>query len=176
MCAQRDPAGPEHYPTINESHSIEGVITQKFPSVKSINTEDNFVHELYRGNWIGMFHKDEPIEHLYVVTAKNASKRQEWYWHEHSTDRYILLCGQLDVGLYDSRIDSKTFGKFEKIRLGAIESELPSGLRIPVNVWHSLKWNTKNNLLLNCKNPPYNRDIPDKFRIPTNELPKNIIW
>jgi dTDP-4-dehydrorhamnose 3,5-epimerase-like enzyme len=172
----RDPQGPDHKPRSLPSRAIEGVFTQHSPQVKSLNTEDNFLTEVYRTSWLGIFSENEPIEHCYYVTADKPGKRTEWYWHEHSIDRYVLLSGQLDVGLYDSRESSRTFGNFTVISLGAVGSGLPDALRIPCFVWHSLQWNSINNVLVNFKTPPYNKDRPDKFRINSSQIPPSIKW
>ena len=176
MNISSDPKGPSHKPQINFSKDIEGVVTQFSPRATSINTVDNFVTEVYRTNWHGVFADNEKIEHLYYVSAANPGQRKEWYWHEHSVDRYVLLSGQLDVGLYDSRQWSKTFGNFTIISLGAVGTSMPDTLRIPSLVWHSLQWNSVGNLLLNAKIPPYNKDKPDKFRVKTSEIPPQIKW
>ena len=102
--------------------------------------------------------------------------RKQWYFHEHTLDRYVLLLGTLTIGLYDGRAQSPTVGCFEIQTLAAHDSASPSGIRIPPGVWHSLRWESQKGLFLNAKLPGYRRDLPDKFRIPMKDLPPEITW
>jgi hypothetical protein len=43
-------------------------------------------------------------------------------------------------------------------------------------VWHSLNWQSPTGLLVNAKNPAFERAKPDKFRIPLDQLPEGIDW
>lgn len=88
----------------------------------------------------------------------------------------MILRGLLDVGLYDGREGSVTFGGFEVVSLGEPGSGLPTANRIPPGVWHSLSWRSQDGMFLNAKLPGYSRLEPDKFRIPMDELPPNITW
>jgi dTDP-4-dehydrorhamnose 3,5-epimerase-like enzyme len=174
MPFQRDSQGPDHFPTVNVSMAIEGVITQTSPYVTYL--KDNLLTEIYRPEWNGVFKTNEPIEHLYTVKAPSGGTREEWYYHEHSIDRYKMLEGLLDIGLYDGRENSKTYKKFIVISLGESGKGFPDMLRIPPMVWHSLKWVSKSGLLMNAKFPGYQKNIPDKFRIHMNEIPEEIKW
>jgi hypothetical protein len=51
---------------------------------------DNLLTELYRQEWQGVFELGEEIQHLYTVKAPLGGTRKEWYFHEHSLDRYML--------------------------------------------------------------------------------------
>ncbi|MEY4900945.1 MAG: hypothetical protein RI895_1367 [Actinomycetota bacterium] len=174
MSAQRDPAGPDHRPDINKSAEIDGVITATSPFVKYL--DDNLLTELYRPEWVGVFGNNEPIEHLYTVKAPTGGVRKEWYYHEHTLDRYLVLQGLLDVGLYDARQDSKTYKKFTIVSAGEPGSGLPNAIRIPPFVWHSLKWQSRQGMLLNAKLPGYEKNMPDKFRIQPPDIPEGIVW
>jgi len=171
--ATRDANGPEHAPAVNNHHGISGVVSQISPHVEYLS---GVLTEFYRPEWLGVFAQGEPIEHLYTVWSPSGGIRKEWYFHEHTLDRYLILRGRLDLGLYDGRAESDTFGSFTVISLGEPGSGLPTGLRIPPKVWHSLKWVTADGMFLNAKLPGYNRDLPDKFRIPMEELPPEITW
>ena len=118
----------------------------------------------------------EPMEHLYTVWAPSGGMRKEWYFHEHTLDRYTILRGLLNVGLYDGRELSPTFGEFTVVSLGEPGSGLPTAIRIPPRVWHSLRWVSPDGMFLNAKIPGYNRAEPDKFRVPMDELPAVITW
>lgn len=171
--AKRDEPGPDHSPLVNAVGEIDGVVTQNTPHVAY---EHGTLTELYRPEWAGVFAEGEPIEHLYTVWAPRGGMRREWYFHEHTLDRYMILRGLLDVGLYDGREGSDSFGAFTVLSLGEPGSGLPTAIRIPPGVWHSLSWSSDDGMFLNAKLPGYNRTEPDKFRIPMDELPPVITW
>jgi len=174
MNFEKDTPGPDHQPEVAVNNLIEGVFTSSSPFV--IYNEDNLLSEIYRPEWIGVFAQDEPIEHLYTVLAPTGGIRKEYYFHAHTTDRYILLNGELKLGLYDGRKDSKTFDNFTVITLGVPGSGFPNAIRIPPLVWHSLKWESKQGMFMNAKLPGYEKDSPDKFRVNPKDYPKAIIW
>lgn len=173
----RDPVGPEHRPIILYSSLIEGVVRQRSPIAAPLRSASGSVLvELYRHEWEGVFRIEEPIEHLYFVKELQNGARDEWYFHQKSIDRYMLGSGLLEVGLYDGRPDSNTSGNFETVTLGEPMDAAANMLRIPQGVLHSLRWIETPGLLINAKTPPYNRDVPDKFRVPVEELPDAIYW
>ncbi len=172
--AKRDAPGPVHKPTVETHYEIEGVITATSPFVRY--GDNNLLTELFRPEWVGVFKEDEPIEHLYTVHAPTGGIRKEWYYHEKVIDRYMVISGLLDIGLYDGRQESKTYGKFEVINLGEPGSGLPNAIRIPPLVWHSLSWRSEQGLFLNAKVGGYSREIPDKFRVQPKDYPEAIIW
>jgi dTDP-4-dehydrorhamnose 3,5-epimerase-like enzyme len=171
---KRDRPGPDHIPNTGFLSGIDGVVLQSSPFVRY--GVDNALTELYRPEWPGVCNPGEPVEHLYTVFAPSGGTRAEWYFHEHTLDRYMLLQGTLSVGLYDGRAQSQTFGHFEIQTLEAHNQSRPNGVRIPPGVWHSLKWESKQGLLLNAKLPGFVRENPDKFRIQLKDLPPEIAW
>jgi dTDP-4-dehydrorhamnose 3,5-epimerase-like enzyme len=169
----RDQPGPNHEPVAFKS-KINDVVLMKSPSVEYLG--DNLLTELYRPEWQGVFGLEEEIQHLYTVKAPSGGTRKEWYFHEHSLDRYMLLSGSLDVGLYDNRKDSDTFGVFEIVSLEEPGGTLPNAIRIPPLVWHSLIWKSSSGMFLNAKLPGYDAKTPDKFRVSLEDLPDAIDW
>lgn len=169
---KRDEPGPEHEPTLFDS-KIDGVSVAKAPDV---SFEHGILTELYRAEWAGVFEDSEPIRHLYTVYSPVAEKRSEWYFHEFTTDRYMLLLGNLRVGLFDGRPDSPSSQVFEEWHLGGAGTGKANMVRIPPFVWHSLEWGEGGGVFLNAKIPPYNRLVPDKFRIPQDQMPPEVCW
>lgn len=169
----RDAPGPDHEPTFI-STNIKDVVLMKSPSVEYLG--DNLLTELYRPEWHGVFKQGEEIEHLYTVKAPSGGTRKEWYFHEHTLDRYMMLTGALDIGLYDGRKDSESFGVYEIVSLAEPGGNLPNGIRIPPLVWHSLIWKSGQGMFLNAKLPGYNSEMPDKFRVQPEDLPDVIDW
>ncbi len=153
---------------------VEGVETEKSPFV--IYGGDNCLTELFREEWQGGVFKGEPIEHLYTVSAPTGGTHNEFHFHEHTADRYMILSGEVDVGLYDGREGSPTFGAFLVVSLSTMPSQKPNLLRIPPGVWHSLRWRSSEGLLLNAKTPSYSRGLPDKFRVQPEDYPDAINW
>jgi dTDP-4-dehydrorhamnose 3,5-epimerase-like enzyme len=169
----RDAPGPDHEPTF-VSTKINGVVLMKSPSVEYLG--DNRLTELYRPEWHGVFEQGEEIQHLYTVKAPSGGTRKEWYFHEHTLDRYMMLTGALDIGLYDAREDSETFGVYEIVSIAEPGGDLPNAIRIPPLVWHSLIWKSSPGMFLNAKLPGYEAKLPDKFRIQPKDLPEAIDW
>lgn len=170
--SKRDPEGPDHKPDLHFDSNIEGVVIQACPVVPYAH---GTLTELYRPEWHGVFAGDEPIEHLYAV-RNGSGMRKEWYFHKHTLDRYMVVLGALDVGLYDGRSESPTYGSFTVVSLKSDIPGLPNAIRIPPGVWHSLRWSSKEGLFVNAKRPGFNRKLVDKFRVPLNELPSAITW
>jgi dTDP-4-dehydrorhamnose 3,5-epimerase-like enzyme len=171
--AMRDKSGPDHAPNVVPLKNIHGVILQHSPVVKY---SEGFLTEHYRPEWYGVFAESEPIEHLYSVYSPNGGTRVEWYFHEYTLDRYSILLGDLEMGLYDGRSDSPTFDNFVVVTLSALTEGVPNAIRIPPGVWHSLRWASASGMFLNAKLPPYNRGIVDKFRVAVEDLPSAITW
>ena len=169
----RDEPGPIHKPVVAPSDVIAGVVVVSFPSVAY---SEGVLTELFRPEWEGLVAAGETINHLYTIWAPRGGVRKEWYFHAHSLDRYMVLSGTLRVGLYDGREDSPTHSGFQTVDLHPASEDMPSGLRIPPGVWHSLNWLSPTGLLVNAKNPPFERAKPDKFRIPLDQLPEGIDW
>jgi dTDP-4-dehydrorhamnose 3,5-epimerase len=170
---RKDAPVPRHNPEFDSS-GIDGVVLMKSPTVKYLG--DNLLTELYRPEWHGVFKGDEPIEHLYTVKASSGGTRTEWYYHEHTLDRYMILSGTLDMGLYDGRKESPSFGLFEVLTLGEPGGDLPNSLRIPPLVWHSLRWKSPSGMFMVAKLPGFQPDGPDKVRIQLEDLPDAINW
>ncbi|UYN82556.1 MAG: hypothetical protein KIT89_07265 [Microcella sp.] len=169
MDATRDAPGPDHGPE-NRTTTIDGVIVSRFPTV---GYTYGGLTELHNERWSGMF--TEPIEHLYVVANDDPSKREEWYEHRQTTDRYVLLEGAARVALFDGRPDSPTSGVLELHDLVSIR-EGWAGLLIPAGVWHSFRITADRMFLLNAKTPGYDRENPDKFRMPMPNERVDFSW
>lgn len=172
ISSKRDPEGPDHKPELHFHSNIDGVVIQACPVVPYAH---GTLTELYRPEWHGVFAEGEPIEHLYAV-RNGSGTRKEWYFHEHTLDRYMVVLGNLDVGLYDGRDESETYGSFTVITLESDSPGLPNAIGIPPGVWHSLRWTTEEGLFVNAKLPGFNRQLVDKFRVPLDELPSAITW
>lgn len=157
---QRDAQGPEHTATLTPT-TIEGVFLFKFPQVAFDN---GLLTEVYHSTWAQLF--GEPIDHLYFV-LNTSRAREEWYYHQHTKDRYVLANGALEIVLFDARKDSATFGTLLSFTLtGLSETQSDNhGMVIAPGVWHSFRTVSETALFMNLKTPGYNRELPDKFRV-----------
>ena len=171
--AKKDAPGPDHIPSYSSS-KIKGIVLMNSPFVEY--ETDNLLTELYRPEWHGVFEEGEPIEHLVTVKAPSGGTRREWYYHEHTLDRYLILSGSLELGLYDAREDSETYGVFEVVTLAEPGGTLPNAIRIPPLVWHSHNWKTDHGMFMLAKLPGYQPKRPDKVRIQLADLPEAIEW
>jgi hypothetical protein len=89
--------------------------------------------ELYPPEWKGVFAEGESVEHLYAV-SNQSGMRTEWYFHEHTLGRCMVLRGNLDVGLDDGLEGSATHGVFEVAALKSGDSRLANSIRITWNL------------------------------------------
>jgi dTDP-4-dehydrorhamnose 3,5-epimerase len=105
----------------------------------------------------------DPLVYLYGVTIRPGIVKG-WAMHERHEDRYMLVQGDLQVVLYDTREGSPTHGLLSSIVLSEHRRRL---LTIPTGIWHA-DWNigTRDVLLLNCPTEPYDYERPDKMRLP----------
>lgn len=164
MESMQDAPGPDHEPVVTPS-AIDGVVRQRFPSVTYAH---GALTEIVNSAWHDMF--TLPVEHLYVV-ANSAGRREEWYEHRLTTDRYVLLSGSIRVALFDPRVASTTRGVLDVIDLSEVGGTGDSGLVIPAGVWHSFRIDSERAVLVNAKTPGYQRSNPDKYRLAMpNEL------
>jgi dTDP-4-dehydrorhamnose 3,5-epimerase-like enzyme len=157
---QKDSAGPIHK-SEQIPLEISGAWLERYPTVEY---QYGFLSEVTNRAWPGM-HQDHEVGHMYFVLNNGAEPRVEWYVHQKTIDRYVLVTGQLRVALFDDRVDSPTYGKLQVFEIGGLLSKLPQGLCIPPGVWHSFKSIDGEFLFLNSKHPGYNQADPDKFRM-----------
>jgi len=170
LTGKRDEPAKPHAAVRTETE-IDGVFLLSYPQV---NYDNGSLTEVFHPEWQELF--EDPIGHCYFVTNKTVA-RQEWYYHEHTTDRYSLISGSMEVALFDPRHESPTKGR--QITLNLIGLSLGDGgvhgIRIAPGVWHSFK-NSDNCIFMNFKTPPFNRETPDKFRISMPNDLCNFSW
>ena len=156
----KDAPGPPHDPEV-EHLDIEGAIRERFPSV---DYRDGTLTEVVNDRWRDMY--EEPVEHIYFIVNHGGAAREEWYVHRQVTDRYVLVSGAVTVALFDDRPNSPSFEMVVIAELGGLDEGGFSGLKIPPGVWHSLRPTSERVVLMNTKFPAYNRENPDKYRMP----------
>ncbi|MDO8684593.1 MAG: dTDP-4-dehydrorhamnose 3,5-epimerase family protein [Armatimonadota bacterium] len=94
-----------------------------------------------------------------------------WHYHKLQIDFWVVVKGEVKVGLYDAREDSPTKGVVNEFFLG---ENNPVLLKIPIGVLHGYKTvGVEPSLLLNFPTQPYNPAEPDEYRTPydTEDIP-----
>lgn len=94
-----------------------------------------------------------------------------WHFHKLQTDNLCVVKGMAKIVLYDRREDSATPGEVNEFFMG---EHNPMVLHIPPEIAHGIKAiGTKEALVINIPNYPYNYQSPDDYRIPpyTADIP-----
>jgi dTDP-4-dehydrorhamnose 3,5-epimerase len=113
-----------------------------------------------RWNWTG-----EPLVYAYCYTLRPGMIKG-WAVHREHEDRYCIVTGEVEVVLYDERLDSPTTGLVAKVYLSDQCRRL---MNIPIGVWHaSRNIGQTDAFLVNFPTKLYNHERPDKFRLPLN--------
>jgi len=94
------------------------------------------------------------------------------HYHRFQTDLWAPTCGQLQVALFDLRVESPTFGHVNTIYAGALR---PWRLRIPVGVGHGYKVaGTESAVMIYATDHFY--DPTDEGRLPYDDPDLNYDW
>ncbi len=148
--------GPNHRTTLVKTE-IDGVTLMTVPVMAY---EYGLLGEIFNPDWESIFR--EPIEHMYVINNVG-HERGHWHMHRVTTDRYVLIQGEIEIALYDDRPASSTYQSLIKVILVQIGAAGAQGLRIPPGVWHTFRSKDLSFTLLNNKYPKYDSENPDKF-------------
>ncbi len=105
---------------------------------------------------------DEPIVYSYRFSIL-PGRIKGWGMHQHQTDRYFIVSGDVRVVLFDGRADSRTAGSILEANF---TDRTPGLVKIPPGVWHAdQNWGNVEAHVLNFPTRPYDPGHPDKFRI-----------
>ncbi|MGH9786459.1 MAG: dTDP-4-dehydrorhamnose 3,5-epimerase family protein, partial [Terriglobia bacterium] len=94
------------------------------------------------------------------------------HYHLRQTDLWSVVCGLLQVMLYDMRADSPTFGRTNTLYIGALQ---PWQVLIPPGVAHGYKVIGPDGALLVYATDRY-YDAADEGRLPWNDPDVNYDW
>jgi len=128
------------------------------------------VFEVYSGpseHWV------EPLVYAYVFTVR-VGHTKGWAIHEHKSDRYTLVTGEILTVLFDARLRSPTHGLVQRITLSA---EGVRQLVIPRGVWHmNINIGQSEAFLISHPTTTYSHDAPDRLMLPwdTAEIPVDV--
>ena len=166
---EQSPPGPPHEGVI-EATTIEGASLMRVPFIEY---EHGTLSEIHNPGWASMY--TEPIEHMYTIRNRSGA-RNEWHIHRQTTDRYLLLAGDIEIALHDGRAGSASNGETIRVHLTPVGKPGYQGLRIPPGVWHTFRSAEDGFLLLNNKFPKFNREDPDKFVVKFTESTIDFSW
>ena len=127
-----------------------------------------------RGRLMEILRKDDAIfkgfGQVYLTTAYPGVVKA-WHYHKKQTDNFCCVSGRIRLALYDVRPRSKTNGEVCEFELGL---DNPILVQIPPRVYHGFKCvDSKESIVVNTPDRPYNRASPDEFRIDAfdNDIP-----
>ena len=95
--------------------------------------------ELLRVDWDDIYDSDHPFAQTYVsMTAPGVARDDgRWHVHQHQTDRFYCLAGQIVVAIADQRPESPTRGTLMLVELSAAtDAPAPLVVTIPPGTLH----------------------------------------
>lgn len=141
----------------NESNQLFGV--QLISKKKIIDDRGAIFHMLRRDN-----QEFQAFGEIYFSKIHPGVVKA---WHHHSlmTLNYMVICGSIQLGLWDGRKDSPTYGKQQTIFLDEQNSQLAI---VPPGVWNGFKGlGTTSAIVANCATHPH--DPEEITRKPHND-------
>ena len=138
-----------------------------FHEVKTHVDDRGTVFELFDPRW--KWHP-EPLVFVYTFTIRPGLIKG-WGVHKDHEDRYFIQFGELEVVLYDDRLDSPTKGLVSKVYLSEYNRRL---MNIPAGIWHAdNNIGSKDAVIINFPTIQYDHTNPDKYRLPldTDQIP-----
>lgn len=126
-----------------------------------------------RGRLVELFRADQggiPFGQVHLTTVFPGGIKA-WHRHKRRTDVLAVVEGQVRLGLYDGRTDSRTEGELNQFFLGV---HGPLRITIPPGVWFGLKgMGTTEALVVVFTDHPHDPRDPDEERMDPvlNEIP-----
>ncbi len=97
------------------------------------------------------------------MTTTNPGYVKAWHYHKKQTDNFVCVKGEVRLGLYDDRENSKTKGEINEFIIG---EQNPLLIQIPPLVLHGFESNVnEESLVVSIPTEKYDYDNPDEFRI-----------
>ncbi len=131
------------------------------------------LHVDERGRLMVILRNDDAVFEKFgqvYMTAVNPGYVKAWHYHRLQTDHFACVKGNLRVGLYDARENSKTYGESQEVILNLKEPKL---LKIPPLVYHGFESvDEEEAIVINIPTEHYDNQKPDEFRI--DPFDKNI--
>ena len=131
-----------------------------------------------RGYLMEMLRNDEDIFQKFgqvYLTVCNPKVVKGWHYHKKQTDNIICVKGEIRMGLYDPRKESKTFGKVHEFIISAERN--PLLISIPPEVYHGFESNVnEESMIINIPTEHYCHDGPDEHRVAFNSKDIPFQW
>lgn len=130
-----------------------------------------FFTELFRFGQEGWMRGFAPLAQVSAALSYPGTIKAVHY-HRRQTDLWAPVRGQLQIALFDLRVDSPTFGQVNTLYAGELR---PWRLRIPIGVGHGYKVvGTESALMVYATDCYY--DPSDEGRIPYDDPDLNYDW
>ena len=112
-----------------------------------------------RGAIFHMLRKDDPEfrEFGEIYFSKiHPGAIKAWHHHSRMTLNYLVVVGSIQLGLWDGRKDSPTYGKQQTIYMDEQNSQL---VVVPPGVWNGFKGlGATSSIVANCASEPHTTD------------------
>lgn len=136
---------------------INGLIIHRTPAIEDERGE---LVEIYRPTW-GI--SDEPMAYAYFLLMR-PKVIKGWVIHELQDDRIFVMGGVQRWVFFDNRPDSTTYKNLVSVTISERNRAL---IIIPKGVFHAVQnLGTTEATYFNIPTKEYDRDNPDKFRLP----------
>jgi len=160
-----------HYQYINLNNQqdlIEGVVLRKLIIHRD---ESGSLVETLRIDWQDVYGSNLPftMQYMSITPAGSIRDEDQWHFHKNQEDRFICAKGRIVTAVFDSRRESKTFGRLSLFLMGPEKEEEVYMLVIPKNTYHGFAVISKDEgYLLNFPTQLYNKE--DEGRVANKEL------
>lgn len=102
----------------------------------------------------------------------HAGAIKAWHHHSRMVLNYLVVSGSIQLGLFDGRKDSPTFGQQQTIYLDEAKSQL---VIVPPGVWNGFKGlGSSSSIVANCATEPH--DPAEITRKPYNDPSFGYSW
>jgi dTDP-4-dehydrorhamnose 3,5-epimerase len=127
-----------------------------------------------RGAVMHMLRADQPhfsqFGEIYFSLVKPGVTKG-WKLHKRITQNMAVPEGDIKLTIYDSRIESSTYGKFQIIEFGQQNFCL---VQLPPNVWYAFKAiSTSHAIITNCTTDPHDPLESEVLPLETELIPVN---
>lgn len=109
-----------------------------------------------RGGIFHMLRRDDPEFQSFgeIYFSKiHPTVVKAWHHHSRMSLNYYVVVGSIQLGLFDGRKDSPSFGRTQTIYM---DSEVPQLVTVPPGVWNGFKGlGAASSLVANCATEPH---------------------
>lgn len=101
------------------------------------------------------------------ITSTYPGVVKAWYRHHRQIDQIAVICGLLQLVIYDAREKSNTAGLISEIYLGELAPKL---VLIPPGIWHGFRAiGAREAFALHLNSLPFSAEHPDEDRLSPND-------